>query len=59
MLVSKKISKYYNWHDRAYSSFMIAMMRSMEPRKFKQNEIILRDLEEVDEIYFVLKGDVS
>jgi hypothetical protein len=42
-----------------YCSFMIAFMRSLEPRLYKKDEIILRDLEEVEEIQFVLKGEVS
>ena len=37
---------------------MIAFMRSLEPRMYKKDEIILRDLEEVEEISFVLKGEV-
>ena len=37
---------------------MIAFMRSLEPRKYHKDEIIMRDLEEVEEIIFVLKGEV-
>jgi CRP-like cAMP-binding protein len=37
---------------------MIALLRSLEPRHFKQGEIILRDLDEVDEFYFILNGEV-
>ena len=37
---------------------MIAFMRSLEPRKYKKDEVIMRDLEEVEEIIFVLKGEV-
>ena len=37
---------------------MIAFMRSLEPRRYKKDEIILRDLEETEEIIFVLKGEV-
>ena len=52
-------SKYYTWNDRVYCSFMIAFMRALEPRRYKKDEIILRDLEETEEIIFVLKGEVK
>lgn len=37
---------------------MIAFMRALEPRRYKKDEVIMRDLEEVEEIIFVLKGEV-
>ena len=37
---------------------MIAFMRLLEPRRYKKGEVIMRDLEEVEEIIFVLKGEV-
>jgi hypothetical protein len=37
---------------------MINFLKALEPRFYKREEIILRDLEEVEEIVFVLKGDV-
>ena len=37
---------------------MIAFMRSLEPRRYKKDEVVMRDLEEVEEIIFVLKGEV-
>lgn len=57
-LHTKQRIKYYNWDNRKYCSFMIGFMRSLEPRRYKNDEIILRDLEEVEEIQFVLKGEV-
>jgi len=38
---------------------MINFLKALEPRFYKREEIILRDLEEVEEIVFVLKGDVN
>ena len=58
-MVNRKRIRYYDWKNRMYCSFMIAFMRSLEPRLYKKDEIILRDLEEVEEIQFVLKGEVS
>ena len=49
-IISKKLPKYYNWEDRTYCSFMIAFMTCLEPRSYKKDEIIMRDLEEVEEI---------
>jgi hypothetical protein len=57
-LHTKQRIKYYGWDNRKYCSFMIGFMRSLEPRRYKNDEIILRDLEEVEEIQFVLKGEV-
>jgi hypothetical protein len=54
-----KASKYIDWSERKYSSFMISIMRGLEPRQYQKNDIILKDRDEVEEILFVLKGDVS
>ena len=56
---AKLLTKYYNWNDKRYSRFMIALLRALEPRKFKKDEIILRDQDEVEEIIFITKGEVS
>ena len=58
-LVNKKGTKYYTWQDSQWSSFMIHFIKNLEPRRFQQGEIIYRDLEETEEIYFVTSGDVS
>ena len=36
---------------------MIAVLRALEPRHFAKGESILRDLDEVEEILFVQKGE--
>ncbi|TNV72556.1 hypothetical protein FGO68_gene14318 [Halteria grandinella] len=56
---SKKWSKYYTWGDKVYSSFMIKLLQHLEPRQFKKKDVIFRDLEEVDEILFVVKGEFA
>ena len=38
---------------------MMSIMRVLEPRRFFPEEIILRDLDEVEEMLFILKGDVT
>lgn len=52
-------SKYYSWEDNSWSSFMMAVMRNLEPRLYQKDELICHDMEEVDEILFVLTGTVS
>lgn len=53
----RKRSKNYSWNDSQYSSFMVAIMQSLEPRKFHKNDLILLDLDEVDEVLFVCSGE--
>jgi hypothetical protein len=36
---------------------MMRFLSCLEPRQFQKDEIILRDLEEVEEILFVIKGE--
>jgi CRP-like cAMP-binding protein len=38
---------------------MMKMMGSMEPRKFLKGEIIYHDMEEVDELIFVVRGEYA
>lgn len=51
--------KFFGWRDKRYCSFMINLLRLLEPRQFQAEEIIYRDLEEVDEILFVTKGEYT
>lgn len=53
----RKRSKNYSWNDSQYSSFMVAVMQSLEPRKFHKNDLILLDLDEVDEVLFICSGE--
>ena len=45
------------WDDKKYSSFMIKFMQKLEPRQFFKGDLILQDQDDVDEIYFVMKGE--
>ena len=38
---------------------MIALLKGLEPRRYDKEDMILRDLDEVEEITFITKGDVS
>ena len=47
---------YYNWNDDNYKKFMIDTLSQLEMRNFEQSEIIIQELDEVQEAYFVTKG---
>ena len=50
---------YYTWNNIKWSSFMMKIMRLLEPRQYLSDQVIYRDLEEVHEIIFVTAGHVS
>jgi len=58
-IMRKKSLGTYEWTDRHYCSFMIRFLSCLEPRQYQKDEIILRDLEEVEEILFVIKGEYA
>ena len=47
---------YYTLEDEDYCQFIIRFMEFVEIRKFKEKEIIHYELEECDEILFVMSG---
>ena len=47
---------FYSYEDEDYCQFMIRFMQFVEIRKFKEKEIIHYELEECNEILFVLSG---
>ena len=59
VLKRKKKAKIYTWSNRKYASFMISILRALEPRRYFADEMISRDHDEVDEMLFILKGEVS
>ena len=38
---------------------MMCMMQAMEPRQFQKGQIIYKDMEEVDDLIFVVKGEYA
>lgn len=56
---NKRQSKYLGWTDPHWSSFMVALMQRLEPRKYLAGDVIYMDMEEVNEVLFVQTGDVS
>lgn len=49
-------SKYYSWDDSQWSSYMMIMMQNLEPRQFAAGDTIYDDMEDVEEIIFVVSG---
>ena len=39
----KQLGKYYNWKDPVYASFMVELLKKLEPRRYKSGEIIFKD----------------
>ncbi len=52
-------SKYYSWDDSQWSSYMMSIMQNLEPRQFASGETIYDDMEEVEEIIFVVSGSYT
>lgn len=44
----------YKWEDTNFAQFMIALMKTLEPRRYQHGEVIHGELEEVLEIQFVV-----
>ena len=58
MTDDNKIRMNYSWDDDPYRLFMIHLLNILEPRIERQHKIIIDELEEVIEAFFVSKGTV-
>lgn len=54
---NKIFYSFYTWSDNQYQNFMIDILRKLEPRKFAEREYINYELDEVNEIIFIEKGE--
>lgn len=50
---------FYNWNDQLYSSFMMKIMKSLEPRKEEREVILFNELDDFTEVLFFHKGKVK
>jgi len=58
--MNKKIKhSYYNWENPVYSDFMIDILKSLEPRRYPENEIIYQELDEILEMTFMITGSFN
>lgn len=46
----------FKWCDQEYSEFMINILKNLEPRFLKENEMICEELQLVMETIFLMKG---
>lgn len=51
-------SPFYTWKDDVFSNFMMKLLSLLEPKFVHKYTIVLNELEEVNELYFVVEGDV-
>ena len=56
--IEKQLKKYplLRQNSETYQSFMINLLQKLEPRHFAAKEVIYQELDNADEIYFVMKG---
>jgi CRP-like cAMP-binding protein len=50
---------YYTWYDQHYRKFMEALLYSMEPRREERGEILFDELDEVNEVFFIERGQID
>ena len=48
---------YYKWDNEEYQEFMIEILKSLEPRTILENILFYEELDEVNEILFIEKGE--
>eukprot|EP00347_Sterkiella_histriomuscorum_P000318 403376339 len=53
------LTNVYSWRDEDYSSLMMSIMHTLQPRKFFKHDIIYDENEEVLEIVFVCSGEYA
>ena len=49
----------YTWDNYNYRSFMIALLHGLQPRKYDKGELIYTQLEEINEVIFVERGNID
>ena len=54
-----KNQKFYTWEDTEYRDFMMQILTQLEPRLEKAQSILIEELDEVNEIFYVIKGQVD
>tara|TARA_B110000285_G_scaffold217775_1_gene266525 strand:- start:525 stop:830 length:306 start_codon:yes stop_codon:yes gene_type:complete len=50
---------YYNWEDQVYREFMMKVITLLEPRTEDKGTIIYVTIQEVEEMFFIMKGTVD
>lgn len=53
------MKEYYTWEDTEYRDFMMELLTKLEPRFENAGSILFEELDEINEIFFVSKGQVD
>lgn len=57
--LSSKQLQFYSWDDQIYRQMMIDILSKLEPRKEPAFSVIFQTIEEVQEIFFIMKGSIE
>jgi hypothetical protein len=58
-MVVKKGQPFYSFEDQIFRDFMMGVMMMLEPRTEPRDTIIYRSIEVVDEMFFIMKGNID
>jgi hypothetical protein len=53
------LPRYYDWSDQSYRDFMMEILRCLNPRREESGYLLMDELEECLEIFFLMKGTVG
>ena len=57
--ISLNTKNFYTWDNSNYREFMNLILRSLEPYHMKRDQILFRELQEIETVIFVTKGNVD
>ena len=50
---------FYNWDNPSYRNFMFDLLKCLEPRSQEKDQVVFRELDEVNEVIFFTKGCID
>ena len=50
---------FYTWEDTVYREMMIEILTKLEPRLVPAGQIVFNTLDEVQELFFIIKGSID
>lgn len=50
---------FYTWDNPHYRNFMFDLLKCLEPRILARNEVVFNELDEVNEVIFIMSGAVD
>ena len=54
-----KTCPFYTWESELYREFMLSVLGLLEPRYEKSGNVIYKQVEEVEEMFFVMSGSIN